>query len=166
MKEHRLAVDLSLVSLAKKMRTLGLDVAVCQAKTPAEALVFCRKEKRVLLTRNRIFARFFEKYNHECLLVTTEEEGLRIVLERFKTGKPRCPFCNEELTSVRREEVLGRVPIYVFLSAEKFSKCPECGRVFWKGSHLKWIEEVIEHDPGGVEEDTGNRGDERQYRSS
>ncbi|PLV56340.1 Mut7-C RNAse domain-containing protein [Thermotoga sp. SG1] len=166
MKEYRLAVDSTLIPLAKKMRTLGLDVAICQAKTPAEALVFCRKEKRLLLTKNKQLARFFEKYNQEYLLVTTEKEGLKVVLERFKKGKPRCPFCNKELVPIRREEAVGKVPVYVFLSSERFSRCPECGRVFWRGSHLRWIEEVIEHDFEGFEEDTGNRGDKGQHRHS
>ena len=166
MEGSRLAVDPGFASLARRMRTLGLDVIICQARTPVEVLVFCRKERRILLTKDKSLADVFKKYNQECLLVGTEEEGLKIVLERFGTGQSRCPFCNEELLSVQREEVLGKVPVYVFLSMEKFSKCPKCGRIFWKGSHLRWIEEVIGHDPRRTEENTGNKDCGKRHEHS
>ncbi|PLV60010.1 Mut7-C RNAse domain-containing protein [Thermotoga sp. KOL6] len=163
MRKLRFVVDGNLIPLARKMRVIGVDVAVFSTNSPHEMLLFCRKEQRILLTKSRTFAKFFKKYDQSFFLIEKEEGILGKVIEYFgiKPSHPRCPFCNVELSPVCHEEIKGRVPIYVLLSAEKFALCRKCGRVFWKGSHLKWLEEVVKDEVGRIEENRRNRNCEK-----
>ncbi|MBZ4660881.1 Mut7-C RNAse domain-containing protein [Thermotoga petrophila] len=158
MSEVRFAVDASLVPLAKKLRTLGVDVKVCYSEEPGRVLLICRKEGRILLTKKCSLIKFFEKYGQKVFYIK-DEKDLKRVIEHFKLKpeRARCPYCNRELLPTPREEVIEKVPLYVFLNAEKFSRCPSCGRIFWRGSHLDWVKEVIPDGSGETETDKGNK---------
>jgi hypothetical protein len=56
----------------------------------------------------------------------------------------RCMECNGELTNVRRSEVSGDVPLQVFLVYRDFKRCSRCRRVYWRGSHLRHLDRIIE----------------------
>lgn len=43
---------------------------------------------------------------------------------------------NAEIRPVTREAVASRVPPYTFGTQTEFSECPQCHRVYWRGSHL------------------------------
>ena len=45
--------------------------------------------------------------------------------------------CNEPLCSIEKEKAEGRVPTYVFQTQKEFSWCPDCQKIYWKGTH--WI---------------------------
>jgi uncharacterized protein with PIN domain len=36
---------------------------------------------------------------------------------------------------VRQEDVAGKVPDGVLQRSRSFHECPECGRIYWEGSH-------------------------------
>lgn len=55
----------------------------------------------------------------------------------------RCPACNGPLKPAGPSEVEGLVPGHVFQRQESFALCPLCNRVYWKGSHLRGIQEKI-----------------------
>jgi uncharacterized protein with PIN domain len=55
----------------------------------------------------------------------------------------RCLRCNTVIVPVGTTEVEGRVPEYVLATQESFSRCPSCGRVYWKGTHTaRALEEI------------------------
>jgi uncharacterized protein with PIN domain len=51
----------------------------------------------------------------------------------------RCGECNGELEPVSVDEVAEQVPPYVRRTAERFSRCCRCRRVYWPGSHSERI---------------------------
>ncbi|KHC92908.1 hypothetical protein TBGT1765_02707, partial [Thermotoga sp. TBGT1765] len=73
MSEVRFAVDASLVPLAKKLRTLGVDVKVCYSEEPGKVLLICRKEGRILLTKKCSLIKFFEKYGQKVFYIKDEK---------------------------------------------------------------------------------------------
>jgi uncharacterized protein with PIN domain len=48
-----------------------------------------------------------------------------------------CLLCNRALEEVDKNLVEGKVPDYVFNTAEKFSQCPVCLKIYWQGTHFK-----------------------------
>jgi uncharacterized protein with PIN domain len=47
----------------------------------------------------------------------------------------RCIGCNTVLESIPKEQARPAVPPYVFHTQKQFSRCPHCGRLYWKGTH-------------------------------
>ena len=56
----------------------------------------------------------------------------------------RCLACNTPVVSIAHEAVAGRVPDYVWQTRRSFSTCPDCGRIYWPGSHLRHSREIME----------------------
>jgi uncharacterized protein with PIN domain len=61
--------------------------------------------------------------------------------------------CNGELKSVERSAVARSVPLQVFLVYREFRQCLSCHRVYWKGSHLKRLDKVIERARNAAQRD-------------
>ena len=59
----------------------------------------------------------------------------------------RCTLCNAQIVAVPRLAVQASVPDYVWNNQSSFSRCPRCGRVYWRGSHteraLKRLSEIF-----------------------
>ncbi len=78
------------------------------------------------------------------LFITSDhvEEQLRqVVLEApldLALAQPlsRCTACNGELAPASRQQVWDRLPPFIYLTHERFAACPECGRVYWMGTHV------------------------------
>ena len=61
----------------------------------------------------------------------------------------RCLLCNEELESIAKEGVEGRVPDFIYQSYDTFHACPRCRRIYWPGSHLQRMKKELEKALGG-----------------
>jgi hypothetical protein len=59
----------------------------------------------------------------------------------------RCTLCNAPIVAVPKLAVQASVPDYVWNHRSSFSRCPRCGRVYWRGSHseraLKRLGEIF-----------------------
>jgi uncharacterized protein with PIN domain len=49
----------------------------------------------------------------------------------------RCLECNEEVEHIPREKAWGLVPDFTYHNAPGFTRCPNCQKIFWPGSHAK-----------------------------
>jgi len=129
--------------LAKWMRLLGFDTSYYRNTNGKTIIYHGRKEGRMILTRSKNLA---DKYD-DLILIESEHlmDQLKQVTKSTKTKIPfsRCPVCNVETEEVKKEIVKEDIPPYVFETHKDFKKCPECGRVFWKGTHYKEIQKVI-----------------------
>lgn len=47
----------------------------------------------------------------------------------------RCMVCNGELRQAEADEVKDLLPPRIRETQTEFSRCVNCGRVFWRGSH-------------------------------
>jgi uncharacterized protein with PIN domain len=45
---------------------------------------------------------------------------------------------------VEKASILGQVPDYIFETHDRFHKCPECDRIYWRGSHTRRSLEKIQ----------------------
>ncbi|MEJ2568018.1 MAG: Mut7-C RNAse domain-containing protein [candidate division WOR-3 bacterium] len=136
--------DFMLGRLAKWMRLMGFDTTYYRDTDGKTIIYRSRKEGRTILTRSKILA---EKYD-DLILIESEHliEQLRQLTKIVDVRTPfsRCPVCNTETEKVKKENVKEDVPPYIFEIHNNFKRCPKCGRIFWKGTHYKDIEKVID----------------------
>jgi uncharacterized protein with PIN domain len=75
------------------------------------------------------------------------EEQLATVVTEFgldaKNARALCSVCNVKISSVPPEEVSTDVPPAVLAGHEEFWRCPNCRRVYWKGSHYDGIVQKV-----------------------
>lgn len=143
----RFVADTMLGRLAKWLRILGYDTRYDPALDDDALLRIAQAEDRILLTRDHALARRGGPYaflvDHEDLI-----HQLRAIRERFgdPTDAPfsRCPVCNARLTLVSREAVAPYVPAFIWQQHERFHRCPECGRIYWPGTHFERMRSVLQ----------------------
>ena len=62
----------------------------------------------------------------------------------------RCPSCNGLLVEVAKDEVSDLLPDGTRRSYDQFSRCPQCGRIYWRGAHSDSLESIVAtHRPPG-----------------
>ncbi len=144
----RFFADRMLGKLARKLRLLGFDVLYESDIDESRILLLSRD--RILLTRDKILYRRAKKLGLEAFYIKSDgwRSQLRAVAKVYpivSEAKPftRCSICNVELVKVDRESVLGKVPEYVYKSVSEFRKCPKCGRIYWRGTHVDFALEEL-----------------------
>ena len=144
----RFIADVMLGRLARWLRILGYDVLYSNSFADKEIVELAQEDDRVILTRD---VRMLERrgaQNHVFIesgdLDTQIEQVIGALhLERLELFS-RCLECNRILEVEAREAVEGRVPPYVFRTQESFKSCPECGRIYWPGTHRDHIQQRVE----------------------
>lgn len=147
LREHPLrktafVLDVNLGKLARRLRMLGFDALYSNRYQDAEIADIAAAEHRIVLTRDRrlLFARrITHGYWVRSVLV---EEQVEEVLRRFDLYgqvRPlrRCLACNGLLQAVPKAEILERLEPKTKLYYEEFYRCENCGRIYWKGSHVE-----------------------------
>ncbi len=126
--------------LARHLRFLGFDVLYLKDMEDSQVVRIARSEGRVLLTRDRGIPKRFKL---PCILIKSEnlKDQIIQVIEKYPPEPSlvgtRCLKCNSPLLPATKEEVSDSVPEYVLHNHREFFRCPDCGRVYWEGSHVK-----------------------------
>ena len=141
-------VDCMLGKLAKWLKILGFDALFFSRVEDDELLAIALKEGRILLTRDSRLIGRAKKV--ETLFLESEEwqEQVKQVLEHFNLREKvephtRCIQCNVGLKNLAPKNAKNLVTPFVYKQADSFALCPDCGRVFWRGSHFKDMEVQI-----------------------
>jgi uncharacterized protein with PIN domain len=129
--------DGMLGTLCKHLRICGIDTAY--SNEGLKILIQARAEDRVILTRN---TRLNNKRGVLFLVSEDPLEQLRAVRGEFKLkGRmkylTRCLDCNEKLRRVGKESVRERIPYYTYNNFDAFAECPNCNKVYWRGTHYE-----------------------------
>ena len=138
----KLLADSMLGRLAKWLRLLGYDTAYFRALPDESLLALARAEGRLVLTRDR---RLVRRRGLRALYIQSDAlpEQVRQVVRDLRlrgVGRaPRCPMCNRELMQVAKRAIRERVPPYVYRTQSEFSRCPQCERIYWAGTHWERI---------------------------
>ena len=142
------AVDRTLGRLAKWLRIMGFDT-VCEADATGCDYPGIPAEGRILLTRNSAK----EKDNDPDLLLLIRSdhvlEQLQQVVRSLDIGLQdvamfsRCLQCNRPIEAVAKPDVRHRVPDYIYETHHQFSRCPNCRRIYWPGTHAARSREVV-----------------------
>jgi len=133
--------DAMLGKLCRQLRILGLDAHYCRSAGPDKLVSSAAAGGRTLLTRRSSFRRNPPEVPYLLIDSNDPVEQLAQVVHYFRIRPSflnpfsRCIVCNRTLEQADHDSVEGRVPDYVFNTVEAFSRCPDCGRIYWKGTH-------------------------------
>ena len=146
----KLICDQMLGTLAKWLRIYGFDTFYADSKMDDTELInISKNEKRVLITRDKNLLQIARKEKLKVIEINTTDIDQQInkVISHVKvvTSKvlSRCILCNTRIDEIKKDEIKQMVPKRVFDSNEKFWYCPNCKKIYWKGSHYeKMIEKI------------------------
>ena len=143
-------VDCMLGKLAKELRMLGYDTIYYRGEDTHQMIQLARQEGRAILTRN---TKLIPKRPEDHIIRLTEDNPLLQLKELIQKGHislnvenlfSRCLLCNVLIDEIPREEAGGKVPDFIFYQQNLFYKCPQCGRIYWQGSHQKNMQKKVE----------------------
>lgn len=141
-------VDENAARLVRWLRLLGYDAVYQPGVADAELVERARVEGRVLVTRDRgIMARRPVAMGevHALLLATDDTwRQLEQVMQAFANAPhpapfTRCASCNGVLREVSVDEARRHVPPFVAATQRQFTRCPSCGRYYWRGTHWQRV---------------------------
>jgi len=143
----RFLVDDHLRRLARWLRSAGFDAAWERDIPHRELYRRSWTEKRTILTMNR---RLWAPRLHRLSSYDVREQFGEVMetfgLDPFESAFTRCVLCNVPLEPAEKESVADEVPPKAFARYDRYRRCPECGKVFWRGTHtertLRFFEEA------------------------
>ena len=153
--ELRFIVDVNVGKLARMLRMLGFDAAYDWRWTDGHIAAVTGREGRVVLSKDRGLLK--RKEIVWGRLVRAEQPGdqIREVLRFFGIDAPKAPFsrclrCNVLLEQVDKREILHRLEPKTKKHFQRFHICPDCGRIYWQGSHHEsmrsWLDSLADRE--------------------
>lgn len=135
--------DATLEGLARWLRLLGFDTVCARGEAGRPLMRQAAAEGRILLTRRRDLLE--RQFSGRLILLpgTTAVKQLSFVLGKLSLEIQAqklytlCLTCNQKLISLERESVRDLVPEYVFEHCSAYTRCPQCRRIFWPGTHQR-----------------------------
>jgi uncharacterized protein len=149
LRDPRFVVDVNLGRLARLLRVLGLDVWWSSDADDATLAHVSLDEQRILLTRDRgLLKRRAITHGLFVHSQDPEEQTLEVIrrldLRQRLAPLTRCLHCNGKLAPVAKHEVIDRLEPLTRRYYEEFSRCAECGRIYWAGSHHARLLGIVE----------------------
>jgi uncharacterized protein len=158
--------DTHLGRLSRVLRLLGIDSLWRGGTGREEAIETALGEERIVLTRDRglLFERPLSRppaqagalggdraaaWRRGMLVLASDpyrqllEVCARFGLDRGLRPLSLCSACGTQLREASKAEVLAQLPRIVAERYDEFSRCPACGKVFWKGDHARSIEPLL-----------------------
>jgi uncharacterized protein with PIN domain len=134
--------DAMLGKLARWLRALGYDCLYPRKAEDGDLLRIAREGGRWLLTRDVRLAGLatpgrvlLVRSNYVDVQVREVAGALGLKLAPVR-ALTRCIECNGVLEPREKEEVRDRVPPYTYATQEQFIGCPDCGKIYWAGTHV------------------------------
>ncbi|MGI0118803.1 Mut7-C RNAse domain-containing protein [Zooshikella sp. RANM57] len=142
-------LDVHLGRLCNYLRMLGFDTLYWNHDLGDEKLAaIAEQEERIMLSRdlgllkrsNINFGRWLR--NRKPLLQLKEVATLYNLKQDLKPFS-LCIRCNSKITTVSKEKVKSRVPEDVYTSFTTFNQCIHCQQIYWHGSHVDKMKNII-----------------------
>jgi len=148
LRRPRFIADAHLGALARRLRMLGFDTLWFNDIGDAELARLAASEQRILLSRDRRLL-MRQAVTHGCFIRAGPTwRQLADLVERLQLCAEiapfrRCTVCNATVEPVSPAAVHGQVPPGVRAREREFWCCAGCGRVYWKGSHWRAMQQRI-----------------------
>jgi uncharacterized protein len=147
--EPRFALDGHLGRLAAYLRMLGFDVWYDRFADDARLAAVSGGEARTLLTRDVGLLKRREVESGYCVRRDKPHDQLREVSRRFALYSrfipfTRCMDCNGILRAVAKDEVADLLPPHTRETKNEFSRCGDCQKIFWRGTHYARLLKLLE----------------------
>ncbi len=147
------ALDVHLGKLARYLRLLGFRAEYRKNWDDADLVSYGVDNLLIVLTRDRGLLKRKVLDRGMFVFSTDPEEQLREICRRldlYSLVRPysRCLSCGGKLTvleygSVEFDSVKDKIPPGVISWCREYSLCTGCGKLFWKGSHIRNLDRII-----------------------
>jgi uncharacterized protein with PIN domain len=163
----RFIIDQNVGKLAKWLRMLGYDSLFFTGEDDSQMVRQALAENRILLTRDTgiMKRRVATTGRLKAILMQSEEpeKQMRQLVVAIDLNSQAHPFticleCNRPLIDRKPEEVKDRVPPYVYKTQTQYMECPECRRIYWRGTHWKAMLNKLHRIVGIVDSSKDQKG--------
>jgi uncharacterized protein with PIN domain len=142
-------LDNHLGKLTAYLRLLGIDAFYNHQFDDEQIACIAVEQNRVVLTRDRGLLKRKVIQRGYCVRQDNPLSQLSEVINHFQLDeylKPfsRCPRCNGLLEKVDKQTILDQLLPLTRLYYNEFSRCTDCGQIYWKGSHYDRIKPIIQ----------------------
>lgn len=137
-------VDHNVGKLARWLRMMGYNAIFFKGGDDSAMVARALKEGRVILTRDTriVKRRLVSSGRLKVVLFETDNPQQQIcqlmaALELNSRFRPftLCLECNRPLVERDRERLKDRLPPYVYKTQRQYMECPDCRRIYWRGTH-------------------------------
>ena len=147
--EARFIADTHLGRLTAYLRMLGFDALYDKSFQDENLAQISASEDRTLLTRDRGLLKRNEVVRGYFLRATDPARQLAEVIQRFALKASIRPFrlcihCNTLLQATSKESIADRLLSETKQYYDEFYVCPQCARIYWKGSHYRRMRRFID----------------------
>jgi hypothetical protein len=148
LRRTRFVLDVHLGRLARYLRLLGLDSLYRNDATDDELAAVSAAEGRVLLSRDRALVGRRD-LSHAYLVSATapRAQAVEVVRRLDLAGQVRpfrrCLVCNAEVAMIAVDEVVAPLPEWVRATQGQVARCPDCGRLYWRGGHWRRMQQLL-----------------------
>ena len=157
--EPKFVVDVNVGRLAKWLRVLGYDALFVHDIDDVGLVRIAQREGRIVLTKDGrlLERRLFTSGQLKAVRIRGDHfmEQVRQVVAELglvtANDFSRCIECNVALHGLDNEQVRERVPPYVFQTQEGFKECPNCQKVYWRGTHWRNMKQDLTRALGEAE---------------
>jgi hypothetical protein len=139
----RFLCDEMLVGLGRWLRIAGYDTAIAErGRRDRDLVEQAHEERRILLTRDRRLVEIRNATDRTILLEGNDIDGCaeelvrRLALNWTLDPLTRCTLCNTRLELANRR-LLDTLPPRIRALGSTVHVCPQCGRLYWEGSHVR-----------------------------
>lgn len=149
LRNTRFILDVHLGKLTKYLRLLGFDCLIDEHIGDNEIIAISLQEQRIILTRDRNLLKHRQVTHGYWIRSQKPKKQLEEVISRFdlkNNANPftRCMECNNMVTRVDKNDVLGDLQSKTKKYYNNFWRCPGCGRVYWEGSHFESMKKLVD----------------------
>jgi hypothetical protein len=142
----RFIADANVIRLGRLMLILGFDTALCRRGSDKDIARQAQTQGRIVLTRDTALLKrkritFARRVRADLPYDQVFEVVHFFGLEQRTAFFSRCTACNALLEPRAKDEILHLLEPKTRLYFHRFFQCPECGRIFWRGSHVENMRE-------------------------
>ena len=148
LRRSRFVVDAHLGGLAKYLRLAGFDTLFPRQCSDSELAKLASREGRVLLSRDRDLLKR-RIVTHGCYVRAQKPRNqLREVLSRLDLANAMAPFsrclrCNAKIEELASNSAASPLARALSENHTRFWQCPQCSRVYWRGSHFRHMQRLL-----------------------
>ncbi len=146
---ERFAVDANLGALARQLRLCGFDALYDDAIRDDELARLAHDQERIVLTRDRgVLKRRLITHGYFVRAQSPRDQLVEVFrrYDLYPRAAPltRCARCNGSLIGVDKAAIEDRLEPLTRRYVDDFRQCCQCGQLYWRGSHVRGIEALID----------------------
>jgi uncharacterized protein with PIN domain len=145
----RFLADRTVGRLARYLRMAGFDTLYEPGWNDGEIVAALQQEPRVLLTRNLdLLKRKTVVFGRAIRAIAPDAQLAEVLylfgIDRINHGLTRCLVCNQPLEPVNKATIQHRLEPLTIRYYNDFHICPICDHIYWAGSHVDRMRELLE----------------------